>query len=130
MIPFRPEKNYKVKLQVSDDSGAVSIQNFEIMTKRKTAHDFIVRDNFPNPSRNFTNFIFGVPSESYVTIDIYNLLGQKIETVINTNIDAGIHSYDWRFSLSSGTYIYHFTAKSTNNLNRSYSMIKKFVVLK
>ncbi len=130
MVPIRPERKYKVILQVSDDSGAVSIQTFEIRTKRKTVADFIVKDNFPNPSKNYTNFVFGVPSECYVTIDIYNLLGQKIETVFNSSMDAGIHFYDWYFNLSSGTYFYHFTAKKTGSSNVTFSKIKKFVVLK
>ena len=50
---------------------------------------FALRQNYPNPFNSTTTIEFDIPSHSFVTIDIFNLLGQKIVTVAARDMPAG-----------------------------------------
>jgi len=73
--------------------------------------NFAFDQNYPNPFNPATTFKFALPQEAYVTLDIYDILGRKIETLINTNYEAGYHSISWSSKdLSSGVYFAKFRA--------------------
>ncbi len=65
----------------------------------------------PNPFNPSTTISYGLPEASSVEIIIYNMLGQKVSTLISQNQAAGIHSIRWQPErLPSGVYILSFTA--------------------
>jgi hypothetical protein len=67
--------------------------------------------NYPNPFNSSTEIIFSVPSPMPVKLDIFNLMGQKVATLVDGHSDAGRHSVNWNASsLSSGIYFYKLTA--------------------
>jgi hypothetical protein len=69
-------------------------------------HNFILEQNFPNPFNHSTNIRFSIPTSENVTIEIYNLYGQKIETLLNKPMIAG--SYEVEFNgqgKASGIYL-------------------------
>jgi hypothetical protein len=73
--------------------------------------DFVLHDNCPNPFNATTTISFDLPSAGCVNLDVYNLAGQKIATLINGNMDAGEHNVIWDASaFSSGIYFYRLTA--------------------
>jgi len=91
------------------------------VTQPKT---FALEQNFPNPFNPSTTIQFTLASPSHVALNIYNILGQKVATLINEDMSEGIHSVDWNAdNLPSGFYIYQLKA---GNLN----MIKKMELLK
>ena len=60
---------------------------------------------YPNPFNPTTTISFGLPQESHVVIDIYDIKGQKVEEIINQNMLHGTHSIVWNAdSHSSGVY--------------------------
>ncbi|MEI6276468.1 MAG: T9SS type A sorting domain-containing protein [Prolixibacteraceae bacterium] len=60
---------------------------------------------YPNPSSGSTNFVFQVGEDAKVTLDIFNMSGQRMATVYNDNTDAGsIHQVMQNLSLPSGVY--------------------------
>ena len=63
--------------------------------------------NYPNPFNPTTNIKFSVPETGHVTLKIYNIMGQEVVTLINTNMNAGSYlaTFDAK-GLSSGTYSY------------------------
>ncbi len=72
---------------------------------------FTLYQNYPNPFNPTTNINYDVATSGLVTLEVYNLLGQKVSTLVNETKSAG--SYTTRFdasSLSSGVYIARFTA--------------------
>lgn len=77
--------------------------------------EFAMMQNYPNPFNPATNIVFDVPFESKVTLKVYNVLGEEIRTLINSDYKAGRYSveFDAR-SLSSGVYIYRLSAGSVN----------------
>lgn len=64
-------------------------------------------NNFPNPFNSETNFLINLRNGSFVELEIYNMLGEKIETLLRKYLTAGIHKITWLpKTLSSGIYFY------------------------
>jgi hypothetical protein len=67
--------------------------------------------SYPNPFNAATTISFYLPVSSNVRLEIYNLIGQKIATLVEGWIDAGNHSIQWEAAgYSSGIYFYKLTA--------------------
>ncbi|MGA9293694.1 MAG: T9SS type A sorting domain-containing protein [Ignavibacteriaceae bacterium] len=80
--------------------------------------------NYPNPFNPTTTIDFALPKAQNVTLKVYNILGQEVATLINSNIAAGNHSIRFDASnLSSGLYIYKISAGS-------FTSAKKMMLLK
>lgn len=87
-------------------------------------YTFKLYQNYPNPFNPTTNIRFSLPEKSNVKLDVYNILGQKVMTILNEVKDAGIHWVNFDGSrLASGTYIYRLEAGK-------YSAIKNMVLIK
>jgi hypothetical protein len=80
--------------------------------------------NYPNPFNPVTNIKFSLPVASRVKIDIFNILGEKVKTLIEQDIEAGLHAVIFNTeNLTSGTYIYRLQTES-------FTQIKKMLLLK
>lgn len=65
----------------------------------------------PDPSRNITTLRYGLPEPAHVRIAIYNILGQKMTTLVDRSHDAGHYEVDWHTSgVASGVYIIRMEA--------------------
>jgi len=72
---------------------------------------FAVAQNAPNPFNPTTTINFTIPTAAQVTVDIYNVAGQKVDTLVNDVMNAGGHSVVWNANgFSNGVYFY--TVKS------------------
>ena len=72
---------------------------------------FALSPNYPNPFNPTTTIKYQLPTNNDVKLVIYNLLGQKVETLVDRLVEAGFHSVQWDAShYSSGTYFYKLTA--------------------
>ncbi len=93
--------------------------------------NFELEQNFPNPFNPETVISFSLPEASQVNMDIYNMLGQHVAKLVNSEMAAGKHNVTWnatnRFSnnirITSGTYIYKLKAGN-------FSEVKKMLLLK
>jgi len=57
--------------------------------------EFELKQNYPNPFNPITTIIYSLPVSGYVHLDIYNIVGQKIRTLVNRFSHAGSHSVVW-----------------------------------
>ena len=72
---------------------------------------FVLEHNYPNPFNPSTTIRFSLPKSSYVTLKVYNLLGQEIEILVNGLRTAGTYKVEWNSrNLPSGVYFYGLTA--------------------
>jgi len=93
---------------VGDGAGTVSVRPDYKLIK---PYNFMLFQNFPNPFNPSTTIKFYLPSAEFVTIKLFNMLGEKIETLVEGNIPAGQHKIQWTADhLASGTYIYEMHA--------------------
>jgi len=85
---------------------------------------FELFDTYPNPFNPETNIKYNLPKASFVTITVYNALGQTVTTLVNKTKKAGLHVTTFNgTNLSSGIYYYLIQAGSFNQ-------VKKMVLMK
>lgn len=86
--------------------------------------EYALRGNYPNPFNAKTVISFALPQESKVTLDIYNILGQKVKTLVDGAMPAGYHNLEWNgtdyngLGVSSGVYLYKLKADKFTRVNR------------
>jgi len=77
---------------------------------------FTLSQNYPNPFNPHTTIEYSLPVKSHVVLSIYNILGQKVRTLIDKNQGAGCQAVLWDGKtdrgkdLASGIYLYHLKA--------------------
>ena len=90
---------------------------------------FALHQNFPNPFNPVTTIRFDVPEESHIRLDVYNILGQRVQTLVNGNMQPGFHVIRWNGTndtgtpLASGMYIYRIHSSK-------FTAVKKLVLMK
>jgi len=96
-----------------DDRGALPLVTSiddDIIPK-----SFFVAHNYPNPFNVSTTIRYSLSSEADITIEIYDLMGRKIDVLFNGNQQAGEHSIIWNAAeVSSGVYFYNINAGDYN----------------
>jgi len=84
-----------------------------IGTARETTlpTEFALDQNYPNPFNPTTEINFSLPSASDVKLEVYNIMGQRVVTLVDGFFGAGQHSAVWdASSIASGIYFYRLTA--------------------
>ena len=77
---------------------------------------YALQQNYPNPFNPSTQIRYDLPEQSYVNINIYDLMGRKIKSLINTHQDPGYRLIQWDATsdlgqpVSAGMYIYTIQA--------------------
>jgi len=80
--------------------------------------------NHPNPFYLSTSIRYYIPESSHVELTIYNILGQKVKTLISTHQDVGEYTLNWNGldennnRLSSGIYFYKLTARASSTVKK------------
>ena len=88
------------------------------------AHDFNLSQNYPNPFNPSTIIAFALPSRSFVTLKIFDILGREVAILTSEELPAGSYTRQWNAAnLSSGIYFYRLQA-------RSYIETKKLILLR
>jgi hypothetical protein len=102
---------FKIPLSVKERDGAVPT-------------GFRLEQNYPNPFNPATSIVFDIPSASHVMLTVYNILGQEVSTLVNTQMKAGQYTAEFDASrLASGVYLYRLTAGD-------FTAVKKMVLAK
>jgi len=78
-----------------------------------------LNQNYPNPFNAHTTISYSLPEGSDVTIDIYDIMGRKVTTLVSGYQNAGTHSAIWNANdVSSGVYLYKLTAGNYTETRR------------
>jgi hypothetical protein len=118
-----------VWMQTDENEPMVLNQVTEVSIGTSIPSQFYLAQNHPNPFNPETKIEFTIPMEGRVNLSVYNLLGQKIATLVDEYLSAGIHQAIWQGKddsgnpVASGIYFYRLVAGE-------YSDFKKMVLLK
>lgn len=90
----------------------VDVTDVDPVFAASTPTDFGLGQNYPNPFNPSTNIQYELPEKSNVELTIYNMLGEKVNTLVNEVHPAGTYRVQFNASnLTSGVYIYTIEAK-------------------
>jgi hypothetical protein len=86
--------------------------------------EFSLSQNYPNPFNPVTNFRFTLAKSAHVRIEIYNIVGQRVRTLVDEEMRPGVYLADWDgkddkgSSVSSGVYFYRMTAGDFSDMKK------------
>lgn len=91
--------------------------------------EYYLSQNYPNPFNPATTISYQIPEKSFVSFKVYDILGNKIITLVNEEKLPGEYQIVFEGSeLPSGVYFYIFTAKS--EISGYYTVGKKMILMK
>jgi hypothetical protein len=136
--PLDLGKQYYWRVNAKNIAGTSSFSaafNFkvtttDVITPGEMPKEFSLSQNYPNPFNPTTSIQFGLPVRSSVTMEIYNILGVKVRTLIRGEVmNAGFHQMEWNgkddagAAVTSGVYMYRINAGT-------FQVTKKMMMLK
>lgn len=93
-------------------------------TNRHIPQGYELNQNYPNPFNPTTNISFGLPSRSFVTLRVIDIMGREVAVLVSQELSAGIYSREWNAKdLPSGLYFYRLQAGW-------FSKTKKLILLR
>ncbi len=114
---------YLYRLKQVDNNGQFEYSN-EIEIEIGLPEIFVLSQNYPNPFNPSTTIKYSIPASNFVTLKVYDVLGNEVSNLVNEYKNAG--SYEVNFDgsqLSSGTYFYKLESGA-------FSQTKKLQLLK
>jgi len=126
---FYPERRKMVQFALSGIwiyDIDVTVSEADIVVNSKKTENIT---NYPNPFNPSTTITFSLIDEGKVTLEIYNIKGQKVRTLVNQTFSKGQHQVVWdslddnQRTLTSGVYFYRYQTKDEN-------VIRKMLLLK
>jgi hypothetical protein len=107
-----------------DETYDYSTTSVAAQHSHSTPDVFALSQNFPNPFNPSTSIQFYVPRSGHVLVEVFTLLGEKVETLVDTRVAAGDHVVMWNaHALQSGTYFVRL-------LYDGYSKVRKMVLVR
>ena len=127
----RLDGEYTLKSAQVADPAANSITPVlgSVVTNDNLPSEYGLCQNFPNPFNPRTSISFALPKATQTRLEIFNLLGQRVVTLIDTRLEAGRHAVDWEgcdgsgTSVASGVYFYRLETPQ-------FTASKKMLLLK
>ncbi len=111
----------------TDAAAKVEVDGVDITTTVPTS--FFLAQNYPNPFNPSTTIEFSIEANNFVSLEIYNIIGQQVKSLINESMPAGAYTVEWDATneqggrVASGIYLYRLTVE--NN-----TQSKKMLLLK
>jgi len=90
---------------------------------------YSLHQNYPNPFNPSTKITFTLAANALVTLKVFDVLGQEVMTLINQDLTAGAHTYDFDAAgFNSGVYFYRIEANG--NDGTKFTNVKKMILIK
>ena len=107
-----PPEDTEPEPGVTGSTLAVTVTVTSLITGDPTLPDaYSLSQNYPNPFNSSTVIQYELPEAAWVRLEVYNMLGQVVTTLVDGNRQAGFHSYNWNANnFASGIYFYRITA--------------------
>jgi hypothetical protein len=123
-VSWNSSYQYFIK-EVTSDQKAIDVYYGPInLQTGKAPKDFVLHNNFPNPFNPSTMITYEILEGGMVDLSIYNLLGQKVKTLVNEIKPAGIYPVAWSGVddrgkiVPTGVYLYKITAPEGSEVRK------------
>ena len=102
----------------TDETGhfVLPLRAFSMARRTALPNDFALGQNYPNPFNPSTLIPYQLPTASHVRLDVFNLLGQRLATLVDAERPAGVHMAQWDATdaagraVGAGVYIYRLSS--------------------
>lgn len=132
---------YHYRLRQVDLDGTQSfspaiVVNLLTSVQENLPIEFALFQNYPNPFNPVTTVRYDIPTPSRVNLKVYNIIGQVVKTLIDEVQEPGYKRINWNSDnnfgnqVASGVYFYRIEAASITEAGRSFTNVKKMIVLK
>ena len=127
-LVLKKGETFEITFDVGPEPGPGATRDYVIRAKGRYEPDYAAFDdnvpgafrlynNYPNPFNPTTVITFDLPAPSEVTLEVFNVLGQRVKTLIDQRQRAGHHRIEWNatdengHAVASGVYFYRLTAE-------------------
>ncbi len=115
--------NYTYRLKQLDFDGSYKYSN-EVEAEVTAPAEFALSQNYPNPFNPTTQISYSIVKDGFVSLKVYNSLGQQAASLVNGIVKAGTHEVTFNgANLASGVYYYRINADS-------FTSTKKMILLR
>ena len=88
-------------------------------TERDRADQFLLSQNFPNPFNPETVIKYQIPTDSHVSLKVFDVLGNEVASLVDEMREAGNHEIHWKGNnVPSGVYFYQISAGDYKNVKK------------
>lgn len=116
-----------VRFRITDQNGRSWLKSYSIVVTPPTV--FEVQQNYPNPFNPATTVKYSIPQDAFVSIKVFNVLGESVAELVGKEVKTGIHEVVFdATNFSSGFYFYVVEAKGVDGTK--YFDSKKMILLK
>jgi 5-hydroxyisourate hydrolase-like protein (transthyretin family) len=114
---------YQYRLKQIDFNGSYKYSKIVEVNLSDIPVNYQLNQNYPNPFNPSTTISYSIPKASFVTIKIYDILGNEIAALVNQEKPAGKYEINFNaIHLSSGMYIYKLSAGNFNEMKKMILM--------
>jgi len=121
------------RLQANYGAAGARYPYFEVIITQDdmngiVAPEFSLKQNYPNPFNPTTTITYSLPEATKMRLDIYNLKGQLVKTLVNDEVSAGLHSVVWNSkdmnnaAVASGVYFYRISSPNKTQTRKMLLM--------
>ena len=119
---------YTYRLKQIDFDGTFSYSD-QVEVDVVAPAEYSLDQNYPNPFNPSTRISFSLAVDSKVSLKIFDILGQEVASLVNQDLTAGVHNYDFNAAgINSGVYFYRIEATGQNGAKFVDS--KKMILVK
>ena len=114
----------EIRGQLMLDNGSLTVTAIE-EAHNNTPGTFALAQNYPNPFNPTTIISYSVPSKAQVRLTVYNILGQRVTTLVDAIESPGMHDVVFNGDrLASGVYFYRLSANGNTFLTKKMVLLK------
>ena len=124
---YSPNGVWMIRAQMD---GANAVMGSDDDFNNQIPDQFTLSQNYPNPFNPMTRIQFGLSKKAKTRLEIFNILGESVQVVVNEHMDAGFYNYNISMNgLSSGMYFYRLVVVGENG-QQLYNEMKKMILVR